>query len=202
MSAKMLTDEEALAVLRQWHEENAVWRVIARKSPVSINVEAICIGVSPKAIAFEVGSQEEPLYIDWARLNYYFATPKMVKDLFIKNHKRNFSACLMADITWPEVICFMKAEPDEANPPIEAETENHSEFTRQVALALLDTTAHQMAARQLLYDAGISSEERYQQTYTSILKGQFEALRAALQTSDGARVMKIIEALSKSPHKT
>ena len=198
----MLTDEEVLAAFRQWHDENAVWQVIARKSPVSINVEAVCIGVSQKAIAFEVRSQEEPLYIDWARLNYFFANPKMVKNLFVKDHKRNFSTCLMADITWPEVICFMKAETSEATVPIETETENHSEFTRQIALALLDTTAHQMAARQLLYDAGISTEERYQQTYTSILKGQFEALREALQTSDGARVMKIIEALSKSPHKT
>jgi hypothetical protein len=198
----VLTDQETLEAFRQWHKENAIWRVVVRKSPVSINVEGVCLGVTEKTIAFEIHSQEEPLYIYWSRLGYFYADPKMVRGLFAKDQNRTFSACLMADIPWPEAICFMKVEPSTTAEPVETNLDERAEFMRQVALVLLDTTAHHMAVRQLLYDAGLADEQRFQQIYTSILKGQLEVFWEALQTSDGARVIQIIEALSKTPRKT
>lgn len=76
-----------------------------------------------------------------------------------------------------------------------------AENMRQIALVLLDVTAHQLAIRKLLYDSGLVTEDAFQKAYSWAWESQLEVFRQALETADAARVRAILEALRKTPHK-
>ncbi len=80
--------------------------------------------------------------------------------------------------------------------------DDRAEFTRFVARVVIQITAHQMAVRQLLYDAGLANEGQYQKAYDSIFQGHFAAIDEALEKADAARVNQVLGALLKTPYRT
>jgi hypothetical protein len=80
--------------------------------------------------------------------------------------------------------------------------DERAEFTRQIALILLDVTAQQMAVRQLLYDAHLATEEKYQKAYALTFQGHFAGIHEALLAADSARLKSILAALAKTPYRT
>jgi ABC-type transporter MlaC component len=59
-----------------------------------------------------------------------------------------------------------------------------------------------MAVRQLLYDAALADEQRYQTAYRAILENQFGVFLESLKNADVSRMLKILQALSEPPATT